>query len=268
MPTSSPSVLHALRDAARAAQTQAYVPYTRAPEAAALLLADGTWVPGARVESASFSLLIPPLLNALTTATAARRRDVVAAALSRPITPSEQIFLPGALGTRFDAAGEDALIRQGAGELPPLAGQLDPLLDAPTPPDPAAGVALAREVAKRAHAPASHFPVGCVLQAASGALIPGVNVEHDDWARILCAERNALGTAVTYGYTDFEALYLSCPSDPQGSPCGACRQLLVELAPEAMLWMDRPPEPPAAACPADLLPGSFRGQALLRDADS
>lgn len=268
MPLPSPSVLRALRGEARAAQSSAHVPYTRAPEAAALLLADGAWVPGVRVESASFSLLLPPLLNALTTATALDRRDVVAAALSRPLTPAERLFLPGALGVGFDAAGKDALVRRDVEALPALAERLEPLLGAPAPADPAAGVALARGVAARAHAPASRFPVGCVLQTAGGALIPGVNVEHEDWTRTLCAERSALGTAVTYGYADLETLYLSCPTDPEGTPCGACRQLLVELAPEAMLWMDRTPKPPAAARPADLLPGSFRGHALLPSADA
>ena len=124
-------------------------------------------------------------------------------------------------------------------------------------------MALARRTAERAVVPESGFSVGCVLET-SGGLVPGVNVEHADWSRTLCAERGALGTAVSYGLGGFGRLFLSCVQDPKGTPCGACRQLLVELAPEAALWMDRGGAPPEAASPARLMPGSFTGDALGR----
>ncbi len=263
------AVLEGLRAKARAATERAHAPYSGAEEAAALLLADGRWVPGVRVESASFSLTISPLLNALTTAVAAGYdpRDAAAAALSRPLRPSERAFLAELPGAPFAPAGDDACARAGAGTRPTLGERLDPFLDAPLPEEAEAGIALAREVAERAYVPASGFRVGCVLVTGSGRLLPGVNVEHADWSQILCAERSALGTALSYGLgRGLRALYLSCPSDPAGSPCGACRQLLVELAPEAVLWMDRGAAPPQAARPADLLPGSFEGRALLQHA--
>ena len=139
-------------------------------------------------------------------------------------------------------------------------------LDAPLPETPKAGIALAREVASRAHTPESAFPVGCVLLTHEGRLLPGVNVEHNDWSRILCAERNALGTAVSWGQTQAQAAYLACLKDPTGSPCGACRQLLAELAPDATVWMDRGEASPEATTPARLLPGAFHGQGLIRSA--
>lgn len=270
MPASDGAPLERLRQKARTAAEHAHVPYSGAPEAAALLLADGRWVPGARVESASFSLTIPPLLNALATVVAAGRRqgEVAAVALSRPLRPSERALLAVLPGASFEPAGTNACVRSEAAALPSPGDRLTPFLDAALPQDPAAGVALARRVAARAHVPASGFRVGAVLVTSGGRLLPGANVEQaEDWSQILCAERGALGTAVSYGLADgLRALYLSCPSDPAGTPCGACRQLLVELAPEAVLWMDR-----AAACaqtarPADLLPGPFNGQALLQNA--
>jgi cytidine deaminase len=88
-------------------------------------------------------------------------------------------------------------------------------------------------------------------------------VEHPDWARILCAERNALGTVQSYALSEPEHLFLTCDEDPEGTPCGACRQLLVELAPDTTLWMDRHSEPPEQSTISALLPGSFRGHALL-----
>ena len=272
---SSSLSLSALRAEARAAAAQARVPYSRRPEAAALLLRGGAWLPGVRVESASFSLTIPPLVAGLATATTAGRRDVVAAVLSRPVRSEEKAFLPDALDAPFEPAGEDALVRRGAA-LPPLGSRLDPFLSDGAPATPEGGLALARTVAERAYVPASHFPVGCVLQTSGGRLIPGANVEHPDWTRTLCAERAALATAQAYGALAAEtptddkapavnAVFLTCPKDPRGSPCGACRQLLVELAPAAMLWMDRLGALPEGLPLADLLPGSFRGQTLLRD---
>ena len=131
--------------------------------------------------------------------------------------------------------------------------------------EPAERVAQARRLAERAYTPASEFPVGALLDVGGGRLVPGVNVEHPDWNRILCAERNALGTAYAYGVADaISALYLSCPLDPSGTPCGACRQWLVELTPEIPLWMDRSDAPPDKRTPEALLPGSFSGRAIPR----
>lgn len=257
-------ILNALRDRARAAEQHAYVPFSGDPEAAVLLLEDGTWIPGVRVESATFSLSIPPLLNAYTTAVTLGHQDIVAAVLNRPLRPAERVFLDATPHASFQQAGPDAYVK--ATSLPKIRQRLSPFLEASAPETPTEGIRQARAVAEGAYVPASRFPVGCILTTADGRCIPGVNVEHPDWMHILCAERNALGTAYSYGYTDLDALYLSCPTDPAASPCGACRQLLVELAPEATLWMDRGSAPPDKAHPDSLLPGSFSGQALARRA--
>ena len=276
------------------ATQHAHVPFSGKRAAAALLLSDGTWIPGVRVESASFSLTIPPALNAFTTAVAAGRQDIVAAAFSRATLQVERAFLNSLSESSFEAKGEDLCVLEGTA-LPPLGDELSPFLSAEAPAAPREGVAQAREMAERALVPASHFPVGCVLQVGAD-LVPGVNVEPlaadrlTDWSHVLCAERTALGTACSYGLlprrhtpdatstapdeTEEHAvpeaplLYLSCPDDPQGSPCGACRQLLVELMPEGVLWMDRASGSPERATPPDLLPGSFRGSALPRSAPS
>ena len=253
-----------LRSKARAAVARAHVPYSGQGAAAVLLLADGTWAPGVRVESASFSLVIPALVNAFTTVVAAGRQDVVAVALSRPFRAEDVAYVQSVSPGTFGQAAVDAFVRAGTEALPALANRLDPFLDAPAPETTEAGIALARTVARRAHVPESAFPVGCVLVTQDGRLVPGVNVEHSDWSRILCAERNALGTALSWGLAPAQAVYLTCLKDPTGSPCGACRQLLAELAPEATVWMDRGPASPEAASPGRLLPGAFNGQALTR----
>lgn len=245
---------------------RAHVPFSQSPAAAIVLLRDGTWVPGVRVESASFSLTLPALLNAYTTLVAVDRAEEVAAIVhSRSFRPEERTYLQD-LSLPDGRPGADDVWLAGPshpeGSLPAPTRPLNPALSVSIE-DPSHGVRVARTVAERAHVPASAFPVGAVLDTTDGPLLPGVNVEHPDWSRILCAERNALGTAWSYGHTGAARLFLTCLKDAQGTPCGACRQMLAELTPEMTLWMDRHTEASDTARPADLLPGSFRGDALL-----
>ena len=257
-PDVPPPALDTLRRTAREAVRHADAPYSRAPDAAALLLADGRLVPGVRVESASFSLTVPALLGAVSAAHAlAPGVAIVAAALSRPLRPDERPFLAD-LGLT-DAHGDDALAAPGA--LPDAGLLVSPFLDADAPATPERGVALARLVSGRARVPASAFPVGCVARV-GGRLVPGVNVEFSDWGRILCAERGALATLAAFGLGAPDTLWLAC-ARAACSPCGACRQLLTERAPGATLWMDDADGVPFSTTPEVLLPGAFSGAGLV-----
>lgn len=261
-----PSPLAPLRSHTQALLPRAHVPFSASPVAAAALLADGHWVPGVRVESASYSLTLPALRNAYTTiVTAGRAASLVALVLSRPAQPEEKLYVDRLPGGPFSAVADDAWIRADHAApkaLPALTAPLPVALDGPTN-SPQAGVDAARRVAARAHVPASTFPVGAVFETDTGHRVPGVNVEHPDWAHILCAERNALGTVQSYARGSVVRGFLSCANDPTGTPCGACRQWLAELAPASDLWMDRHDAPPEQASVLDLLPGSFRGRTLL-----
>ena len=121
---------------------------------------------------------------------------------------------------------------------------------------------LAEQISARAHAPHSGFPGGAVLEADNGRLVPGANVEHDDSTRGLCAERVALATARSYGIERVRRLYIACPRAPEASPCGACRQVLAELAPALPVVMGRGDGPPEATTPEALLPGAFHADLL------
>jgi homotetrameric cytidine deaminase len=244
--------LDALRARARSVLARAYVPYTHAPEAAALLLSDGTWVPGVRVENAAYPLLIPALLAAYYTARCAGRADVLAAVQTRAFRADTPAVMTAALGRPFRLPAPDALLAEGH-PLPAPSEPLHPFLAAPSPADDAEGVALAAAVARWAYVPASGFPVGCVAEAEDGRLVPGCNVEHEDWTRGLCAERVALATARSYGVTALRRLYLTCPRDPSGTPCGACRQVLAELAPGVPIVMGRGDAAPEVTTPERLL---------------
>jgi len=88
----------------------------------------------------------------------------------------------------------------------------------------------AREVAERAYAPASRFPVGAALLAEDGRVFVGCNVENASYGLSICAERNAVFHAVAEGARRFVAVAVWTRCETPGSPCGACRQVLAEFA--------------------------------------
>jgi cytidine deaminase len=264
---SVPPPLHNLRTLAAGVADRSVVAFSGLPSGAALLLADGSWVPGVRVESGSFPLTIPALQGAYVAAVVAgRRADVVAAATSRPLERGEAEWLAAALGREPRYVAPDAVAF--SDELPSPGAALPLAVPSAPPGDDAEGLALARQVAGRAHALHSDFPVGCVLLAedAEGRplLIPGANVEHDDWTRGLCAERTALATAFAVGAQHFVRAYLACPKAPGCSPCGGCRQLLAEHLTAVPLVMDRGDLAPEVTTPDALLPHFFSGDTLRR----
>ena len=253
------STLDALRARARETAAHARAPYSGRPVGAALLLSDGRWVPGVRVESASYPLTIPALLGGWVTAVTLGRRDVRAVALSQPFLAGEAAWLVDALDDVTSAESLDA-IAFGADPLPEVGERLEPSEAVPASDE--AGIERARAVAERAHVPASGFRVGCVLVTRFGQAFPGCNVEHTDWTRGLCAERTALAVASAYGAGPVDRLYLSCPTDPRGTPCGACRQLLAEYAAGVPIVMDRGDAAPELTTAESLLPNFFTGEHL------
>ena len=119
---------------------------------------------------------------------------------------------------------------------------------------------LAREVALRACCPYSHFRVGTAL-VAGGELYTGVNVEISSYGLSLCAERSALAAAVSAGAGPITQVAVACidttPTAPihERTPCGACRQWLADLAPDATIYLDGVSQEFSVA---DLLPYAFR----------
>ncbi len=128
-----------------------------------------------------------------------------------------------------------------------------------TPVVPAALLRAAAAARRRAVAPYSRFRVGAALLSAKGAVITGANVESASYGLTCCAERVALFKALTEGYSGFVALAVVAESTGGPMPCGACRQLLAEYAPEALVWVadSRALRRARSFTVAELLPGAF-----------
>jgi cytidine deaminase len=116
----------------------------------------------------------------------------------------------------------------------------------------------ARAVAARAYAPASGFAVGAALLARDGRVFTGCNVENASYGLTLCAERNALCHAVAEGAREFEAIAVYTPLEQPATPCGACRQVLFEFAPDLDVVLVGEGDAVVETTLARLLPDAFR----------
>jgi cytidine deaminase len=121
-------------------------------------------------------------------------------------------------------------------------------------------IRAALKARKAAVAPYSQFLVGAALLTRGGKIITGANVESASYGLTCCAERVALFKALTEGHRDFVAVAVVARLDGGAMPCGACRQLLAEYAPEAAVWVadSSHPEVIREFTVAELLPGAFR----------
>lgn len=90
----------------------------------------------------------------------------------------------------------------------------------------------ARAAMGASHAPYSGYRVGAVLEARDGRRYAGCNVENASYPVGICAEHNALGTAVAAGARDFRRLALAVSGEEAATPCGKCRQALAEFGGE------------------------------------
>ena len=100
-------------------------------------------------------------------------------------------------------------------------------------------MAEAVKARRRAYAPYSRFPVGAALLTKDGRVYHGCNVENASYGLAICAERNAVWKAVSEGVKEFSAIAVTARDGRGAPPCGSCRQVLHEFAPNAWVyWRD------------------------------
>ena len=83
-----------------------------------------------------------------------------------------------------------------------------------------------------AYMPYSHFPVGAALECDDGTVYTGCNIENAAYGATICAERTAICKAVSEGHRRFRRIVIAGKSQQFCVPCGTCRQVLREFAPE------------------------------------
>ena len=94
---------------------------------------------------------------------------------------------------------------------------------------------MAADAMKNSYSPYSHFPVGAALRCSDGRIFTGCNIENVSFGLTNCAERTAVFKAVSEGARSFDVIAIAADQTPW--PCGACRQVLAEFAPDIRILL-------------------------------
>ena len=92
------------------------------------------------------------------------------------------------------------------------------------------------ELLKNSYAPYSHMNFACIVETKDGEFFEGVNIENASYGGTICAERNAINSAVSHGKREFKALYLMTSSDSICYPCNLCKQTFLEFFDKTVLF--------------------------------
>ena len=115
----------------------------------------------------------------------------------------------------------------------------------------------ARAAAKDSYSPYSKFRVGAAILTASGRVYAGCNVENASYGLCNCAERTAIFSAAAAGERRIRAVVVYTPTPAPTLPCGACRQVIHEFGPEALVISVCDSERRMETTLPDLLPHAF-----------
>lgn len=124
-------------------------------------------------------------------------------------------------------------------------------------------LAAALAARSRAYIPYSKFAVGAAVRTASGRIFPGCNIENAAYPSTICAERVALTSAYAAGERDIVALAVVADTPGPVSPCGTCRQVMFELAPQAQVLLGNLKGDTQLTSPQELLPHGFEPEHLV-----
>ena len=117
---------------------------------------------------------------------------------------------------------------------------------------------LAVKTSENAYVPYSHFPIGTVLVTAEEKIYTGVNVENASFGLTNCGERTAIFKAVSEGERSFKELIIYGQTEKPISPCGACRQVMVEFfKPDLKVTLVAKDKTTVEMTVGELLPYSF-----------
>ncbi len=228
--------------------SRSYAPYSEQPSISVAISLDGSYFPGVRIENTSYPLTINAAQNALFCCLSEGEKPkalYVSDPNANDIQYWRQEYNVWVYG--LDELDEEELSFKPV-IIPEVEGDTETVLKS----------LLDQAVVKN-----SEFPVSALLLTDDG-YVPGVNVECSNWSFGLCAERMALAKAISYGYTDFRELKLHTRYGEFSSPCGACRQVIVEHMPRQPVDLYHADGSRSRHYSSDLLPHSFRSTYLTK----
>ncbi|OJF90952.1 cytidine deaminase [Alkalibacterium sp. 20] len=125
-------------------------------------------------------------------------------------------------------------------------------------------VSKANAMMSKAYVPYSDFPVGAALHTKDGKTYTGCNIENASYGLSNCAERTAIFKAVSEGDKEFDYLVVTGGTDEPISPCGACRQVMVEFCePDMKVLLTNKKGKIKETTVAELLPGAFQAEDMV-----
>lgn len=226
---------------------RSYVPYSNSPSVCIVRSVDDHYFPGVRIENASFPLTISAIQNALFNCIAADERPK-ALYVKDPAHHNVEFWkLEYGLWIYSTEELEEfsftsPLVTLAEDEIQPT---LISLLD-------------------KARVKNSGFPVAALLETDRG-FIPGINIEMSEWSFGLCAERVAIARALAHGITYFKGMYIHTRNGEFSSPCGACRQVMIEHLPQQQIHLHHADHTISNHYIQDLLPYSFHPSNLTKE---
>lgn len=118
-------------------------------------------------------------------------------------------------------------------------------------------LSIADKAMENAYSPYSNFKVGAALLCRDGSVFTGCNIENATYGATNCAERTAIFKAVSEGHRDFETIAIVSSGGDETFPCGICRQVMAEFAPELKIVLRNKANEECIYTLMELLPKSF-----------
>ncbi len=128
-------------------------------------------------------------------------------------------------------------------------------------------ITIAARAKEKSEAKFSHFRVGAAIEAGSGKIYSAFNVESSSYGLSMCAERIALWSAVNAGESKFTRIAIVSDSRDFCTPCGACRQVMYELAGDIEVYLTNRKGDVRNYRLSSLLPEAFTSKTLLDGRD-
>lgn len=223
----------------------AYTPYSNTPKSCIIEGSSGSFYAGVRIENVSFPLTISAIQAACVSC------------LSEGDSPSV-LYIPNSDFVQLNFWKKEFDLTIKITDTPPKV-DLVSLLNEGLPSE----KERLEELLSKAITTHSDFPVSAILFTKSG-YFEGVNIEVSDWAFGLCAERVAIAKAISSGDKEFTEIAVHTKLGEVSSPCGACRQVIIEHLPLNIIRMFHADQTLSEHFSVDLLPFSFTSDSLMK----